>query len=148
MKLSDSHRQILDSLAKSPDYVNMTDLLTVDDNGLHAILIPTDVKLHSMNLGLSRIYPAVHIDIREAWAYEKNPDGSYNRDKIVPKNKVEYEIKRLAGSSESGRHFDECHFGEVVLDDLVSDGKRLLDLLLSHAKATCTKLEIEEKLHN
>ena len=151
MELSAKHIEILNALSKSPNYAGMIDNIEVTPERLRAIVHPTGVTLRNANIGEPEfVYPAVHIEIREAWGFKRNEDGSLDREQKLPKGKVEYMVRRLrsAGMSENGpcMFFDECFGGETEITDAATDGKRLFDLLLGHAKATCLKLEIENKL--
>lgn len=151
MELSAKHIEILTALSKSSDYAGMIDNIEVTPERLRAIVHPTGVTLHNANLGAPElVYPAVHIEIREAWGFKRNDDGSFDREQKLPKGKVEYSVHRLrsAGMNESGPYmfFDDCFHGEVEITDAATDGKHLFDRLVGHAKATCLKLEIENEL--
>lgn len=150
MELSAKHIEILTALSKSSDYAGMIDNIEVTPERLRAIVHPTGVTLRNANLGQPElVYPAVHIEIREAWGFKRNEDGSFGEQKL-PKGKVEYSVHRLrsAGVGEYGPYmfFDDCFQGETEITDAATDGKHLFDRLVGHAKATCLKLEIESEL--
>ena len=151
MELSTKHIEILESLSKSPNYAGMIDNIEVTPERLRAIVHPNGVTLRNANLGQPElVYPAVHIEIREAWGFKRNEDGSFDREQRLPKGKVEYSVHRLRSAvmSENGpcMFFDDCFHGEAEITDAATDGKRLFDRLVGHAKATCLKLEIENEL--
>ncbi len=151
MELSAKHIEILTALSKSSDYAGMIDNIEVTPERLRAIVHPTGVTLRNANLGQPElVYPAVHIEIREAWGFKRNEDGSFDHEQKLPKGKVEYSVHRLrsAGMGEYGpcMFFDDCFQGETEITDAATDGKHLFDRLVGHAKATCLKLEIENEL--
>lgn len=151
MELSAKHIEILEALSKSRDYAGMIDNIEVTPERLRAIIHPTGVTLRNANLGQPElVYPAVHIEIREAWGFKRNNDGSIDREQKLPKGKVEYSVHRLrsAGMSDNDPYmfFDDGFQGEAEITDAATDGKRLFDRLVGHAKATCLKLEIESEL--
>ena len=150
MELSEKHREILEAISKSSDYPGPVDHIEVTPDHLFAIVYPKNVTLHNANIGHPElVYPAVHIEIREAWAFKRNEDGSFDREQKIPKGKVEYSVHRLRSAvmSENGPYifFDDGFSGKVELTD-VACGKQIFGMLVAHAKATCLKLEIENNL--
>lgn len=151
MELSTKHRVILEAISKSSDYPGPVDHIEVTPDHLFAIVYPKNVTLHNANIGHPElVYPAVHIEIREAWAFKRNEDGSFDRTQKIPKGKVEYSVQRLRSASMSENatpymFFDDGFSGTVELTD-VACGKQLFGMLVAHAKATCLKLEFESEL--